>query len=514
MPGAGAFGLTLSVALGSCALANDIDTALEQARAVATPIVMGMVVERQDRRWRLTVLDLKDEVTDADLERIAGAPALRKLKLSIGKATPAGLARLSALADLRELDLAAYECTHESLAALKSVPRLEVLRLSRIDRFPYAALDVLRDLPRLRALHRHGLEEKHLPLILGLKDLEDLGSLECLDDRAILQLAGLPKLRSLAVARVRLRESSSLEALRNLKHLSVLTWEAGANLLDCSFMSGLQSLRLNERCSGKQLRLPENLRSLELYNWEEEAVTSLNLLAPLPQHLERVTVELPYKCGEGLKPVRLAWLARLPALKDLSLRILADAELASLRGMLGLESLSVSYDTSPLPVPFAVVKDQDLELISGLAKLRNLVLQGPRTYTDAGLAHLSKLKHLRRLGDRVWGDGVCAGAAGLATISKLTRLEALGLACPMKEQGDTFSKALSGLGALTHLRELVLWNPPLDGALTFLPKLPKLRTLKILSYDKRFERFGPLVEAVPGLESFEYVYLSEDWGDW
>jgi Leucine rich repeat len=111
----------------------------------------------------------------------------------------------------------------------------------------------------------------------------------------------------------------------------------------------------------------------------------------------------------------LSHLATLRLLEHLDLQRTRIESLASIQSLLALSYLDISKSQ---------INDHGLsELSSGLENLKSLFLDENQEITDAGLAHLGKLKGLKTLGL----SGTSITGSGLGTLASLTGLEFLDL---------------------------------------------------------------------------------------
>lgn len=94
------------------------------------------------------------EVSDAELDLLAGFDDLKILNLSNTKVTDAGLAKLAALKKLKFLYLFNTSITDAGMEKLLELPRLEVLCLDQTQ-ITDVGLKTLEELPRLEKLHVH-----------------------------------------------------------------------------------------------------------------------------------------------------------------------------------------------------------------------------------------------------------------------------------------------------------------------------------------------------------------------
>jgi len=195
----------------------------------------------------------------------------------------------------------------------------------------------------------------------------------------------------------------------------------------------------------------------------------------------------------------------------LSSRELADADLDSIRGLTGLESLSLG-GTYAGPCPFT---GRGLANLQDMTKLRSLMLDFT-SVTDDQLAHLAKLKSLESVSlhrdKQLTGDGLVhlKGLTSLRElkfystpvddrvlehIKRLTSLEVLSL-----QSTRVTSAGLSRLAGLKHLKELFLPRQIGDEGLAHLRGLTALERLLLYSEDITDAGLGHLQD-LPALRS-------------
>jgi hypothetical protein len=142
------------------------------------------------------------------------------------------------------------------------------------------------------------------------------------------------------------------------------------------------------------------------------------------------------------------------------------------------------------------VVDEDLRLLTGAPRLRQLMIDAPGRITSEGLRNLaamSSLEHFTLVGPT-------ANDEGLRRISQAKQLESLHLLGPFTDRG------LSHLGNLPELRVLVLVSPHLtDEGLSSLGAMQTLRRLNIQA---------PITDAgmrrLAGLENLQALFISGD----
>jgi len=232
---------------------------------------------------------------------------------------------------------------------------------------------------------------------------------------------------------------------------------SGTNVIDEDFVHlkdlvGLLALDLSsmQQIDGSGLVHLSNFKSLkELTCFNANiADTALEHISKIAS-LERLTLYLTQVDGSGL-----IHLKNLTSLRNLSLSktSITDASLAHLKDMSWLEELEL-YDTE--------VGDDGLAYLKGLTSLERLILgsidrdSGISPITDAGLAHLSKLTRLKNLGLY----RTCITDGGLKHLSGLANLETLSL-----NKTQITGEGFEFLNKLCPLRGLELDEIALTGA--------------------------------------------------
>ena len=134
---------------------------------------------------------------------------------------------------------------------------------------------------------------------------------------------------------------------------------------------------------------------------------------------------------------------------------------AWLRGLMGDQALFQLYS-----IGSGGLEDDDLEVLAEFPTIQRLQL-GERL-TDAGIAHLARLKNLRLLDTESWG----ITDQGVKSLAALERLEFLNLNYALVT--DRGLESLAGLENLTYLN---LWNTQVtaDGVAGLRAKLPRVK---------------------------------------
>lgn len=230
-------------------------------------------------------------------------------------------------------------------------------------------------------------------------------------------------------------------------------------------LAGLRSLNLGQTdVTDKGFRYIKNLKSLEYldipprltdrgmaYLAELTTLKGLYLGGVLIsqvtdaglRHLSKLTsLEELYIRGERMGDAGLAHLRDLPRLEYLCLfgSHFTDRGMVHVKAMPSLRVLSFHEN-------LCRITDAGMVQISEMPKLEILCLHAMRNITDDGIAHLSKLRSLKKL--NIGGSQVTD--RGLAYLSQIKTLEHLDL--PQDQKGIT-DKGLAYLGTLPNLKHL------------------------------------------------------------
>ena len=277
---------------------------------------------------------------------------------------------------------------------------------------------------------------------------------------------------SLTVSKAGSRDLAALSQLRpdDLYGLGFEVSLAGSMMLPEGWMkhiahlTGLKSLALAIRgVSHMEMESIKALGSLEYLHVPESLTdTGLAYVAELPslkglyfegkdsrvtdaglQYLSKLkSIEELYLKGERMGDAGLAYLRDLPRLKYLCLygSRFTDKGMVHVKEMTSLRILSFHED-------LCRITDAGLEDISQMPNLEILCLHGTRSITDAGAAHLAKMRSLKKLN---LGSAQVTDK-GLAYLSQIKTLEQLDL--PQEQKGIT-DVGLAYLAELPNLKAL------------------------------------------------------------
>jgi Leucine-rich repeat (LRR) protein len=308
--------------------------------------------------------------------------------------------------------------------------------------------------------------------LTGLQILELHGT--GVTDKQMRHLGGLQSLRALGLHRELSLRNSGLAALKMLPALEYLDLDAGTTDVGLRHVGQLQNLRWLRLTTGK------------------------------------------------FRGAGLAELANAPRLERLALwgsTGLSDRHISHLEGLTRLKSLTLWGSAC------TGLSNSTLASIGKLTSLEELhFIRAPAKFTDAGVARLRGLKHLRKVG---FGYSQI-GAEGLHHLAELPNLEAI-------QDVSLSTETVEALAAFGHLKSLSIgmMTPPLrmpvpredisgltrlqsleelrmagrrwgEEDLVFLESLGNLKRLFILSRDVTDRTIG----TIAGLKKLEYLNLS------
>ena len=421
--------------------------------------------------------------------------------------TDAGFKPLGQLASLRWLRIRTGRIWGPGLAELAYLPRLERLCLWGTSPISDRHIQYLEGLTHLKSLTLwgeacEGLTDASLASIGKLQNLEELYFIRTgprFTSAGIAHLKSLKNLKKVDFSGVRLDEAG----LRHLAAMPSLTTLNGGLPLTVATAPTLASLR--------------NLRTLDVLLPDRTApgvVPSLFALTSLEElHFTS------FAAGVWLSDENLVGLASLSDLKRLSLwsSKLTDRCLTPVSKLQQLESLNLSADVSkqglnqlnglthlqtldvrPAPAPERHVGIDEVPLrLSALTELRTLTLQG-LALRDEDLASLAGMRHVQWL---VLEGTFTEGALQyLRDFSELKLLIIEYVSCPTGE-------GLAQLGGLKRLGDLTIRGRITDAALTRLPALPSLWSLRIVTDEPiRPETIARLKQTLPVIE---YIHIDK-----
>jgi beta-lactamase regulating signal transducer with metallopeptidase domain len=437
----------------------------------------------------LGVLEIQDETEDQPIfdfnPRTSGwtslGPAMGDVEVPAGKRLrlivwPAEVANLPALRQLRPDDLYGLMVFAQEFGMGPTV----LGPAHRVD------VRAVAHLTGLRSLEMWEARRFDLNLLKGMKSLEHLKLVNEIDrsaepsDADLAIISQLTSLRRLTVGGPR-HTDRGIAHLTNLRGLQAL-WIYEANVtpaglaqlskLPALTLLGLASLKFNDDWLGA-VRGIGSLKILHL-GWLPVTDDGLRRLSGHPN------LETLYLYHTGVTDAGMPYLRDLPSLKRLNLGStrVGDAGARHLKEIKTLEELMMPNTVAWGEGPYAALTDTGLADLCELSNLRRLEwtsVGGNRSrecpVSDAGIAHLAKLKHLEKL--TIAGTGITD--EGMGTVATLAGLRELMIhVCPNVTEAG-FAK-LTGLGQLNTLDIMIEIMPA--GALAHLD-LPHLRILRV-----------------------------------
>jgi 5-hydroxyisourate hydrolase-like protein (transthyretin family) len=198
-------------------------------------------------------------------------------------------------------------------------------------------------------------------------------------------------------------------------------------------------------------------------NPHKDTDEGLRAAAAFPK-LKRLILSKEQATDDALKAV--GGLTELEIVFLMDAAKVTDAGIENLKGLAKLKRIHVSN---------AGIGDGALAVFAGLPHLEMLSLQG-NSFTDAGLRHLARMKHLRSLW--IGMNRKPLSETGVQHLAGLTGLTDLTLYVPMTDAGVA---ALKDLKALQSLHTGTDNDPLTDASADVLAGLPKLRRLQVYS---------------------------------
>jgi Leucine-rich repeat (LRR) protein len=405
------------------------------------------------------------------------------------------------IAHLTGLKVLGLEMTSISAEGIKSLTALtDLQRFTLSKRVTDQTMEVISQMASLKGLYvsQNSMTNAGLAHLAKLANLEelDLGALR-MSDAALAHLAKLPRLRYLMLQGKGWTDSgmAHLKNIPSLKilHLGHLTQLTDAALVHISEIPNLENLSLhwNENITDSgiaHLKKLANLRKLDIPN----SKATIRGVADLAEIKSIDSLCLP---GRIMNDEVLSYLGQLHNLRDLDIgrphyvdpkmneTYYTDRGLAMLSGLKNLEKLGIGS---------IGVTDEGMSHIAGLTNLRDLSIFGC-PITDAGCAKLLALKSLEEL-DLSHTEMTIAGLSQLSALPNLTDLHVNNI-----KPGRT----VLDLSGLSNLRKLSLWIGKssffTDADLACMANLKKLEWLQMSP--RRFSDSG--LAYIAGLTEME-----------
>ncbi|MGD2095345.1 MAG: hypothetical protein PVH77_10095 [Phycisphaerales bacterium] len=399
-------------------------------------------------------------------EPISRLTGLRMLSLNSTGITDEGIEHLRPLRSLRGLELWQASIGSRDLTVLKDLPALEYLQLNT------------------------GLTDAGLKQVAQLPNLRRLSILDGnICGPGLAHLAKLPRLERLCIQQSRSqlfdRHIEYLESLTQLKGLTL--WSSGCDTLTDASLASIGKLKNLEelyfiRTSPKftpagvaLLKELKNLRKLafaqawvgyEGEHYGDEVVRQLAVNLPNLESINGVS----YLTAEGMKT--LVTFRNLKCLhvtlKDRKQNYYGPTGLSYLSGLSSLEELGISSGDT--------LSDADVASLEPLSHLRDVLIMYAGV-SDRGLASIGKLKQLERLQLLL----CTVTRSGLNQLNGLSNLQILSVSTLGNSAGTIHSDELMlDLSGLRKMKDMNLSGLSLqDGDLAFLEHMPLLENLMI-----------------------------------
>jgi hypothetical protein len=361
------------------------------------------------RMPHLRHLDLSGTaITDRGLEILQELRALESLSLAGTRVTDAGVVHLSGWEQLQRIDLSMTETGDGALRALAGKQQLHDVKTG--NRITDDGLPVLHDFPVFKTW-RDG--ETKLALLSPHAEPNFLSLRGTFTDRGLAGLVGLDGLFALNVADRQLAiTAAGLAPLVKLTHLGLLAFDATDESMPyVAAMPRLRFLVCQDTAAGDDgfvalsgSQSIEYIWGRRCYNLRSRGFTALARM-PLLRGLS-------VSC-KNVDDTGLAALPRFPALRELMPMDVPDEGYRHIGRCAQLESLLLMYcrDTSDVATShltgltrltryfnsYTRITDRTPELLSGISSLERIELSACPGVTNAGVAALARLPHLREL---------------------------------------------------------------------------------------------------------------------
>jgi Leucine-rich repeat (LRR) protein len=418
---------------------------------------------------RLPDLDRLDELvlfdaTDAHLATIGKLQGLRSLTIrsaGMGTVTDAGMEHLKKLSKLQRFRM--EQCQQVTLAgvgALTGLSELEELELVEHDHIDDGVFQHIEMLPRLRklSLAETAIQGNGLRKLAGLNRLQELNLYRTrVSDKEAAHIAKLPQLVQLNLGDTNISDVglAQIEGLTRITHLNIsgtkITDTGLAYLRSLTEITNLDISRTTIKGDGlKHLAGWSKLNSLKLDTMQEFTGEGL-------QHFANCS---------GLHTLDLTWTA------------VTDAGTADIKQLKQLTDLRLPYYGNIIGgypefwrgLHPDRLTDTALKHIGELTNLKQLQISGGGL-TDKGLAYLTRLKKLERL-----GLGTLPGIKG----EGLNHFSAFPLLTSINLGGtEVTDEMLSRLKGVTQLEKLTLPSSTTPKAIEKLTALPNLQILAV-----------------------------------
>jgi hypothetical protein len=405
LPGLHAAGQMTDDVLGRLARIESI-TALDLSGSKALTDDGLRVLARLPRLTRLHLGGCR--ITDRGLDVLRRLPALETINLAWTGVTDAGAAHLAGCERLRSVDLSGSSCGDGALRALTNKPQLSEVRSG--NNVTDAGLPLLHEFPVFTRWHGG---DEHMGLTSPDARPNFLMLRGPFTNAGMTHLVGLDGLFALNIDdRYLAITGAGLAPLAALPHLAWLAFDAVDESM--SYIAALPHLRFlmcQDTAAGddgfvalSRSRSIEHIWGRRCYNLRSRGFAALADM-PALRHLS-------VSC-KNVDDAGLAALPRFPALRELMPMDVPDEGYRYVGRCSGLESLVLMYcrDTgdhatehiTALPrlqkyfASYNRVTDRTPQLLSGMSTLESITFDTCAALTDAGIATLARLPRLEAL---------------------------------------------------------------------------------------------------------------------
>jgi len=385
------------------------------------------------------------KTSDDCMPLISRLTGLRSLSLYLTAITDRGLSHITKLRSLEYLE-APPRMTDRGLAHVAKLPALKGLSVGASGGSPVTDAGL-----------------RHLSKLTSLEELYLRG--EGMSDAGLAHIAGLPRLGYLALYSSRFTDRG-MAHVKKIPSLRILSFHEGVcHITD----AGLAHI-------GEMPKIELLLLDVTGPVTDE----GIRHLAKMPS-LRKLGIKSPLISDRGLE-----YLGQIKTLESLTLpqdqHGITDAGLIHLGQLPNLRSLGISrihFNDPAMNTEYYT--DRGLQALANCRRLESLSIGSPGI-TDAGMDHVAKLTHLKKL--NLFGcDNVTeAGLAKLKTLPSLTSLSV--------NRAQVTISGINQLGAMKHLTRLDVDNLRRAGGILDLSGLTHLERLSLGFHHKSSDAFG------------------------
>jgi len=409
------------------------------------------------------LLDNPAKTSDDCMPLISRLTGLRSLNLYLTAITDKGLSHITKLKSLEYLE-APPRMTDRGLALVAELPALKGLSVGATGGSPVTDAGL-----------------RHLSKLSSLEELYLRG--EGMSDAGLAHLAGLPRLGYLALYSSRFTDRG-MAHVKKIPSLRILSFHEG---VCCITDAGLAHV-------GEMPKV--ELLLLDVTGPVTD--DGIRHLAKMPS-LRKLGIKSPLISDRGLE-----YLGRIKTLESLTLpqdqHGITDAGLIHLGRLPNLRSLGIArIHFSDPAMNTEYYTDRGLQALANCRLLESLSIGSPGI-TDAGMDHVAKLPHLKKLNLFGCDNVTDAGLAKLKTLPSLTNLSV--------SRAQVSLSGLNQLGALKHLTRLDVGNLRRAGGILDLSDMTHLERLSLGFHHKSADVFGDAdLACLANLKTLQWLYI-------